>query len=200
MLYTAAISSRSEAISSGSRWWMLGSTGFAGIWPFSSALIGDRWWVWSNLGLKKEMASPPLSRKAKPIRSVKPLSPHHVRGPPSRASHHSVSSVSLIMVWFRSGWVGCFAGFLFFGWFGLGVVSCGFFCVCSYWCSLIWWCSCFFFFFLLLVWCSCSLTLGLLFDFGFDVISGFIYWFKKNIEEQVLMFICNFLFLIFLFN
>ena len=28
---------------------MLGSTGFAGIWPFSSVLIGDRWWVWLGL-------------------------------------------------------------------------------------------------------------------------------------------------------
>ena len=46
--------------------------------------------------------------------------------------------------------------------------------------------------------------LGLLFDSGFDVIAGFVSWFKKNIEEQVLMFLdltsCNFLFLIFLFN
>ena len=56
VLYTAAISSRSEAILSGSeaislgsRWWVLGSTGFVGIWPFSSALISDRWWVWLGL-------------------------------------------------------------------------------------------------------------------------------------------------------
>ena len=36
---------------------------------------------------------------------------------------------------------------------------------------------------------------------GFDVVAGSISWFKKNIEEQVLMFLdltsCNFLFLIF---
>ena len=50
VLYTAAISS-------GSRWWVLSSTGFAGIW--------------SDLGLEKEMASPPLSHKAKPIRLAK---------------------------------------------------------------------------------------------------------------------------------
>ena len=48
------------------------------------------------------------------------------------------------------------------------------------------------------------LLLGLLFDSGFDDVARFISWFKKNIEEQVLMFLdiisCNFLFLIFLFN
>ena len=59
-------------------------------------------------------------------------------------------------------------------------------------------------FFFLWVWCSCSFILGLLFDSGFDVVAVFIFWFKKNIEEQVLMFLdltsCNFLFLIFLFN
>ena len=31
--------------------------------------------------------------------------------------------------------------------------------------------------------------LGLLFDSGFDVVAGFISWFKKKIEEQVLMFL-----------
>ena len=44
--------------------------------------------------------------------------------------------------------------------------------------------------------------LGLLFDSGFDVVAGFISWFKK-IEEQVLTFLdlnlCNFLFLIFFY-
>ena len=29
----------------------------------------------------------------------------------------------------------------------------------------------------------------MLFDFGFDVVARFISWFKKNIEEQVLMFL-----------
>ena len=29
----------------------------------------------------------------------------------------------------------------------------------------------------------------MLFDSGFDVIAGFISWFKKNIKEQVLMFL-----------
>ena len=43
------------------------------------------------------------------------------------------------------------------------------------------------FFFPLLIWCSCSLMFTL-FDSGFDVIVGFISWFK-NIEEQVLMFL-----------
>ena len=33
--------------------------------------------------------------------------------------------------------------------------------------------------------------LGFLFDSEFDVIAGFISWFKKNIEEQVLMFSCS---------
>ena len=50
---------------------------------------------------------------------------------------------------------------------------------------------------------SLIFNLGLLFDSGFDVVAGFVSWFKKNIEEQVLMFLdlnlCNFLFLIFLF-
>ena len=31
--------------------------------------------------------------------------------------------------------------------------------------------------------------LGLLFDSGFDVVAGSISWFKKNIEEQVFMFL-----------
>ena len=76
-----------------------------------------------------------------------------------------VFRISLIMVWFRSGWVGCFAEFLFFKWFGLGVVSCGFSWVCSCCYSLIWWCSCFFFscrFDVHILWCSCSLILGLM--------------------------------------
>ena len=44
--------------------------------------------------------------------------------------------------------------------------------------------------------------LGLLFDSGFDVIAGFVSWFKKNIEEQVLIFldlnhfVFNFIYLI----
>ena len=46
------------------------------------------------------------------------------------------------------------------------------------------------------------LLLFMLFDFGFDVVARFIFLFKKNIEEQVLMFLdltsCNFLFLIFI--
>ena len=29
----------------GACWWVLGSTGFARIWPFSSVLIGEPWWV-----------------------------------------------------------------------------------------------------------------------------------------------------------
>ena len=44
--------------------------------------------------------------------------------------------------------------------------------------------------------------LGLLFDSGFDVIAGFVSWFKKNIEEQALIFldlnhfVFNFIYLI----
>ena len=32
-------------------------------------------------------------------------------------------------------------------------------------------------------------NLGLLFDFGFDVVARFIFCFKKKIEEQVFMFL-----------
>ena len=81
-----------------------------------------------------------------------------------------VFKISWIMVWFGSGWVRCFAGFLFFWWFGLGVVSCGFLVFALV--DALWFGNFHVFFFSQLVWCSCSLTLGLLFDFGFDVVVG----------------------------
>ena len=89
-------------------------------------------------------------------------------------------------------WVLCWVSILWMVWFGCCFMWVS--CVCSCWCSLIWWCSCFFFFFscwfdVHVLWCSCSLTLDLLFDSGFDVVPGFISWFKKNITEQVRMFL-----------
>ena len=77
--------------------------------------------------------------------------------------------ISLIMVWFGSEWVGCFARFLFFGWFGLGVGFPVFAFVHALWFGD--------FFFFLYVWCSCSFILVLLFDSGFDVVVEFIYGF-----------------------
>ena len=104
-----------------------------------------------------------------------------------------VFKISLIMVWFGSGWVGCFAGFLFFVWFGLGVVSCGFSCgfscVCSCSCSLFWWRSCFFFFsygfdvHVLLLWVWCRWCVYIL-DLRRILKNKFLCSYQKNNESK----------------
>ena len=68
---------------------MLGSGLSLRLW---SVIVGGFDWVWSDLGLEKEMASLPLSRKAKPIRSTK--TPQSL--PCSRTAVASFTPLSLL--------------------------------------------------------------------------------------------------------